>query len=354
MRLRARGLLVLVLLLTAGCRKPLKFTEFSPPDGAFTVLMPGAPEKKTQNIRGVQGTVWGVDVPGGAFTVVYFDLPPGVPFDLDAGIRGVAGQFDGTVVSSQNYTFEGTTGREFEIESKKPKGHVCGRAFVVGSRAYQVAAMGDHYRLTSPDVQKFLDSFKLNSKPGAGIELRQERQNDPNAGRPPRQDGGQPPMNDPRVGQPQPGQGQANMDDWVAQANGGGGWAEVPMAGMRPVQRNGAVEITNVTGIGGHAGIATRKRFDGDLTIRLEVHNAKAVGLKSAVGDGAWAGVDLPANVWHTVVVTRRQGQVSVTVNGQPTPLIDINSRGLGQAIFYVHVSANQTAVIRNIDMMPR
>src|SRR5262245_27580611 len=56
---------------------------------------------------------------------------------------------------------EGTTGKEFEIKSTKPKGYVCGRVIVINNRLYEVFAGGTDARLTSPDVRKFLDPFKL-------------------------------------------------------------------------------------------------------------------------------------------------------------------------------------------------
>ena len=37
-------------------------------------------------------------------------------------------------------------------------------------------------------------------------------------------------------------------------------------------------------------------------------------------------------------------------VNGRPVTLFDLNSAGLGQAIFYVHVTANATAAVRRFE----
>jgi hypothetical protein len=68
---------------------------------------------------------------------------------------------DSQALSEKEYTFEGSTGREFEIETGKPKGYVSGRVIVLNGRFYEMFAMGTNARLSNSDVRKFLDSFKL-------------------------------------------------------------------------------------------------------------------------------------------------------------------------------------------------
>jgi hypothetical protein len=365
MRRRARALPTLaLLLLAAGCqRKPVSLQEFTPEEGGFTVLMPGKPQKKSLNIPTAQGNLpgvaYGVEVPNGAFVVGYFDIPPGGQYDCLAGVRGVADQFQGEVTVAQEGTFAGGAGREFEIAARKPKGYVCGRIFVVRNRVYMLHAMGGNYHLKDPDVRQFLDSFRL-ADDRRGLAVRPEQKGDGGPARPPRQDGGgQPVVRDggPRDQQPdpqpQPGVGQPeDKGDWVVQCLVAGRWTDFPMSKMRHVVKDAGLALTNTTGVGDHAGVATRRRFGGDCVVRVEVWNAKSVGLKSAVGDGAWAGVDLPVGAgWSTVVLTRQQGQVAATVNGRPARLVDVNSRALGEAVFYVHVRANESAEVRNFQV---
>jgi hypothetical protein len=173
-----------------------------------------------------------------------------------------------------------------------------------------------------------------------------------------------PPHNDPEPGpgpehrppnDPNPGQGRnrAELPDWVVHCFVDGRWTESPTARMDIVVNGDTVELTNNTGIIDHAGIVTRRKLEGDYTVRIEVRGARSVGLKSANNDVAWAGIDnLDDGGWKAVVFTRRQGRVAATVNGRPVPLFDVNSAGgLGQAVFYVHIRSNATAAVRRFEI---
>ena len=152
--------LAVLLLPLSGCNK-LSFKEFSSPEGKFSVLMPGNPDKKTQSVEGLTVVGYGVEVRNGAFAVFYADIPPGRPFNLSGGIKGAVAPYGGSVLSEKDYTFEGATGKEFEADAKNPKGYLSGRMFVINNRWYQVVAMGGNARLSNSDVQTFLNSFKL-------------------------------------------------------------------------------------------------------------------------------------------------------------------------------------------------
>jgi hypothetical protein len=158
---------IIALCILLGCSSgkktttPVEFKEFSAPDGKFSVLMPGTPEKKTQTIQGMRLVMYGVDVKDGAYVVGYADPQPGRPVSLPGAVQGVAGSHDGKVLSETDYSFEGNTGREFEVETSKPKGFVSGRVIVINGRFYQILAMGTNASLANEDVQKFLKSFKL-------------------------------------------------------------------------------------------------------------------------------------------------------------------------------------------------
>ena len=80
---------------------------------------------------------------------------------LPGAVQGIAGSHDGKVESEKDYTFEGSTGREFEVATSKPKGYISGRVIVIKNRFYQMFAAGSTARLSNSDVQKFLNSFKL-------------------------------------------------------------------------------------------------------------------------------------------------------------------------------------------------
>jgi S1-C subfamily serine protease len=139
--------------------------------------------------------------------------------------------------------------------------------------------------------------------------------------------------------------------EWVVQCNTGG-WTDFPLTKMAHALKGDTLELTNNTGVGNHAGIVTRRRIAGDCTVWMQVRNAKSVGLKSAVGDGSWAATDsLEGGDWKTVVITRKQGKVTITVNGSPVRFLDVNSQAMGPAIVYIHVTANATAAVRQFEI---
>jgi len=78
-----------------------------------------------------------------------------------SGAVSSAASHDGKILSTKDFTLEGTTGKEFEIESKEPKGYISGRVIFIKDRFYQFFAMGTNAKLSNSDVRKFLDSFKL-------------------------------------------------------------------------------------------------------------------------------------------------------------------------------------------------
>src|SRR5439155_13767976 len=123
-RMTARALVVALLVPLAGCGRT-KFQEFSPPDGDFTVLLPGSPDRKEQDVAGMKVGVYEVGHRSGTFKVMFADLPLVPPADfLGAAVTGLADQRRGTVVTRSD---AGQNGREFEIETADPKGFVSGR-----------------------------------------------------------------------------------------------------------------------------------------------------------------------------------------------------------------------------------
>src|SRR5262249_457403 len=159
MRRLIQGTLAAVVLMLAGCNK-LNFKEFTSEEGKFSILMPGDPERKTQRIRGLEMVMYGMNVKNGAYVVGYMDAP-GRPLSLDGAIQNVTNEHNGKISSTKDFTLEGYTGKEFEIESKEPKGYISGRVIVVKDRLYTFQAAGTNAKLSNSDVRKFLDSFKL-------------------------------------------------------------------------------------------------------------------------------------------------------------------------------------------------
>jgi hypothetical protein len=152
---------LVIALLVGGCGKP-EWKEFSSPEGKFKVLFPGAPKSETRPAGPLTLKAHAVELRDGVYVVSYADLPPGNPFDYSASIRGMAAPWGGKVLSETDVTVEGTRGKGFEMEVTNPrKGYATGRIVVISGRLYQIFALGNNMRASEPDVQKFLDSFKL-------------------------------------------------------------------------------------------------------------------------------------------------------------------------------------------------
>lgn len=148
------------LALVPGCGKT-EFKEFTSPEGKFSILMPGDPERKTQDLLGKQLIFFSKNLRHGSYGVGFLDIPPGFPINLPGAAEGATNAHAGKVTLQREYTFEGTKGLEFEGETTKPKGYVSGRVIVLNNRFFQILALGSNARLSDPDVQKFLTSFQL-------------------------------------------------------------------------------------------------------------------------------------------------------------------------------------------------
>jgi hypothetical protein len=163
------------VLLTLGCAgllPKLSWQSFTAPDGSFTVQMPGTPQSSNQTVAvnradgggvlNLQVTGYMVDVKNSAFMVLYFDIPANTPYDVGAGIQGMADAWGGKVLSKSDATLGGHRATAFSTTMTKPTSGQChGRLAVVGTRVY-VVVVGSTYRQASdPDVVKFLDSFAL-------------------------------------------------------------------------------------------------------------------------------------------------------------------------------------------------
>ena len=82
------------------------------------------------------------------------------------------------------------------------------------------------------------------------------------------------------------------------------------------------------------------------------MRNARSVGLRAAADDLAWAAVEkLEGDDWKTVVITRKQGRVSATVDGRPVRFFDLNSGALDESLFFFHVNSGKTAAIRRFEV---
>jgi hypothetical protein len=154
------------IVLSAGCSKLFKgsfnWQTFTAPDGSFTVELPGKMKQETRQQGGLTITMYGAEVRNGMFGVAITDLPPGAPFDYDAGVQGVANSHAGKILRKGSWSINGHEGRSYEIEITNPKGFGTGRMVVINNRLYQLLIMGSNYRESDAEVQRFINSFKVN------------------------------------------------------------------------------------------------------------------------------------------------------------------------------------------------
>jgi len=158
--------------LLTGCGETT-WSEFSSAEGAFSVLMPGAPTEETQTQDTEMGAIdvhsFTFEQGGVAYLVGYNIFPAAVieaasPAALLNGARdGQAKAVNGTLVNEQEITLGAYPGRDVEIlvENSDGTSSLRSRTFLVEDRLYQVMVVGPKGQSSSPDTIKFLDSFKL-------------------------------------------------------------------------------------------------------------------------------------------------------------------------------------------------
>lgn len=167
MKSQLRFLPVVLLTCVVGCAK---WQDYTAPDGSFRCRLPGKvktesksepmPGGGTLNITSHTATAGRTE-----YGVLTFDLPPGTPFNQEAGAAGAARAVGGTVTSKTPCAVEGVTGLEFEFTVTTPrvaKG-AC-RLFVRNNRAYQIVVIGPLITSSTKDVQDLWNSFKLLKK----------------------------------------------------------------------------------------------------------------------------------------------------------------------------------------------
>jgi hypothetical protein len=167
--------LIAGLTLTVAARAEDKWDTYTSKDGKYSVLLPGKPEKETEQkfeSNGVELTMhMAMIAPSNdlVYLVAYNDYPEAAIAGADKdsmldGVRdGDAKTFGGKVASEKKITLgkEKYPGREILIE-KPDEGRVYrSRAYIAGNRLYQVVIIATKDVATNKDTDKYLESFKL-------------------------------------------------------------------------------------------------------------------------------------------------------------------------------------------------
>jgi hypothetical protein len=142
--------------------------EFFASDAQFRATFPSIPERtvKSVNAGGAQINVVfymsGVGDDGG-FAVSEFDVPAGVPFDLNMGVNGAAAAVGGHIESAVPASFGGYPAMEFLVSGAE--GHnlyVRGLAIKAPSRVY-ILQVVDSVN-PPPGYEKFKASFRIGAQ----------------------------------------------------------------------------------------------------------------------------------------------------------------------------------------------
>jgi hypothetical protein len=114
--------------------------------------------------------VYTLEVQGVTFAISLTELPKPlagvnqIDQSLDGMSAGAAQASGGKVVSQRRIRYAGFPGTEFDIEMPGGKGSMRTRGCVVKQRIYAVG-VGPKDKLTSQDLEKFFDSFKVDVPP---------------------------------------------------------------------------------------------------------------------------------------------------------------------------------------------
>jgi hypothetical protein len=133
--------------------------------------MPGQPTHETKTPAGPeQGAIHKFfvfrDNKRELYQVLYLDFPEasvkklGPSKLVDIMVTDVVTAAKGTIVERHNIELGGTPGAEVKGNSPKA-GIITARVFLSGSRGYEITAAMPSARASSPEVQRFLDSFQL-------------------------------------------------------------------------------------------------------------------------------------------------------------------------------------------------
>lgn len=161
------------LFAACGCKQPQQTStpsEFTSVDFKFKAKFPATPKQEEQIVKGVKQKLFIYETRDKVCGVAVSESP--IPADtpdakvqawLDAARDISIRDAGGTHKSSSPITLAGKyPGREYTAELTQPaKGTLRARMYLVGTRLYQVSAMGAENYATTPEATAFLDSFQL-------------------------------------------------------------------------------------------------------------------------------------------------------------------------------------------------
>jgi hypothetical protein len=154
------------------------WSRFSPPEGGFSILMPGTPEESNQNVGTEEEPVIlrgfrSIRANEGMYLILYQDIPENanerkVKAVLNAFPEYFAKAVKGQLISQKNITLNSYKGKEFKI--KGSRGAIFrGRVYVADNRMYLIGVLTTKERYLRRTIPGFLNSFQI----GDSAETRQ-------------------------------------------------------------------------------------------------------------------------------------------------------------------------------------
>lgn len=135
-------------------------------DGRFSVQLPHAPAKASQNLRAQTNNVLAVKTDAGSYVVSYVDSDT---FDddrnkidsiLDNACRGAANNAGATTLRAETVIRNGFVGRSVRFRGRDGTSYR-GLVFLAGTRLYQAYASGSSEWAAGKDADRFLNSFRM-------------------------------------------------------------------------------------------------------------------------------------------------------------------------------------------------
>jgi len=153
------------------------WSRFSPPEGGFSILMPGTPEESQENVgteekplilRGFKS----IRENEGVYIVVYNDIPEEEMSNqkklkavLDSIPQEFAKAIKGRLISQKNITLNGYKGKEFKVQGSQ--GAIFrGRAYLTNNRVYLIGVATAKERYLRRTIPGFLNSFQIGDSRG--------------------------------------------------------------------------------------------------------------------------------------------------------------------------------------------
>jgi hypothetical protein len=145
--------------------------EFKSEAGNFSIHLPAKPEHETVEVGTVKDKQdqFKVGTDQGAYVVSYQDnpnlqgsTPKQIKAALESGRDRLQEVFRGKLLESKSVTLNKTNpGLNFRVKIPQPNGEARCRFYMVGTRLYQIMAVGVPEFANSNEATQVIDSFKL-------------------------------------------------------------------------------------------------------------------------------------------------------------------------------------------------